>query len=194
MSELVNSEAGAAAAAAASASGPGPGSGSDSDSGSAAVDVRRSTIEELRLALAHMSGAERRLRGRDHSRPGELTYAQGRSLAALGREGEMTAGQLARSAELNPATVTALLDHLEEAGIVERRRSTEDRRVCYVSLTPSGWELLERKLASWQAHWEEKLAVIPDQDLQAAVRVVAHVTDLYAEISQRLDGAEPPTG
>jgi hypothetical protein len=76
---------------------------------------QRSEVEELRLALAHMSGAERRLRGRDQSRPGELTVAQIRSLAALGREREMTAGQLARSADLNPATVTAMLDHLEAA-------------------------------------------------------------------------------
>jgi DNA-binding MarR family transcriptional regulator len=150
----------------------------------------RPEIADLRLALTHMSGAERRLRGRDHSRPGELTYAQGRSLAALGREGEMTAGELARSAELNPATVTAMLDHLEEAGIVERRRSTEDRRVCFVSLTPTGWDLLERKLASWQARWEEKLGGISDHDLQAAVRVLSQVTDLYTEIGQTLDDGD----
>ncbi|MGI8713369.1 MAG: MarR family winged helix-turn-helix transcriptional regulator [Solirubrobacteraceae bacterium] len=167
---------------------------SSSDAPLPVVPARRPEIDELRLALAHMSGAERRLRGRDHSRPGELTYAQVRSLAALGREGEMTAGQLARSAELNPATVTALLDHLEEAKIVQRRRGTEDRRQCLVSLTPSGWEILERKLASWQSRWEEKLADISARDLQAAARVIAQVTDLYEEISQKLDGADAPDG
>ena len=111
-----------------------------------------------------MTGAERRLRGRDHSRPGELTFAQIRALAALGREREMTAGQLARSADLNPATVTAMLDHLEAAGIVQRHRSTEDRRVCNVSLTQDGWELLEHKLAGWQQRWEEKLTGVSDDD------------------------------
>ena len=53
--------------------------------------------------------------------------------------------------DLNPATVTAMLDDLEAAEIVRRHRSTEDRRVCNVSLTPQGWDLLERKLADWQA-------------------------------------------
>lgn len=152
-------------------------------------DGRRPEIEELRSALAHMTGAERRLRGRDHSRPGELTFAQIRALAALGREREMTAGQLARSADLNPATVTAMLDHLEAAGIVERHRSTSDRRVCNVSLTDDGWELLEHKLAGWQQRWEDKLAGVSDADLQTAARVVAQVTDLYDEICQRLDAA-----
>jgi DNA-binding MarR family transcriptional regulator len=151
-------------------------------------DSRRAEIEELRAALAHMSGAERRLRGRDHSRPGELTFAQIRALAALGREREMTAGQLARSADLNPATVTALLDHLETAGIVARHRSTTDRRVCNVSLTNDGWGLLEQKLTAWQRRWEEKLADVSDADLRTAARVVGQVTDLYDEIVQRLDG------
>ncbi len=149
----------------------------------------RPEIEALRSALAHMTGAERRLRGRDHSRPGELTFAQIRALAALGREREMTAGQLARSADLNPATVTAMLDHLEAAGIVKRHRSTTDRRVCNVSLTDDGWELLEHKLAGWQQRWEEKLAGVSDEDLQTTARVVEQVTGLYDEICHRLDAA-----
>jgi MarR family transcriptional regulator, organic hydroperoxide resistance regulator len=151
----------------------------------------RSELELLRSALARMSAAERRLRGRDHKRAGELTVAQLRSLAALGREREMTAGQLARSADLNPATVTAMLDHLEAANIVERRRSTEDRRVCNVSLTPEGWELLQQQLAGWQSVWEQKLAGVSDRDLAITARVIAQITDLYDSFSEKLDNAEP---
>jgi DNA-binding MarR family transcriptional regulator len=150
--------------------------------------VPRSEIEQLRAALAHMSGVERRLRGRDHNRPGELTYAQLRSLAALGRAREMTAGQLAKNADLNPATVTAMLDDLEAAEIVKRHRSTEDRRVCNVSLTPHGRDLLERKLGDWQALWEEKLAGVSDRDLKTTARVVREVAELYDMICERLDG------
>ena len=115
-------------------------------------------VEEFRTALNHLLAADRRLRGRDHSRPGELTFAQIRTIAALGRENEMTAGQLAKSAELTPAAITSILDQLEAANIVERRRSTEDRRVCNVALTPEGWELLERKLAVWHGLWAERLS------------------------------------
>jgi DNA-binding MarR family transcriptional regulator len=139
----------------------------------------RPEIQGLRLALSQMFGAERRLRGRDHNRPGELTYGQLRSLAALGREREMTAGQLAKSADLTPATVTAMLDHLEDANIVQRHRSTEDRRVCNVSLTPEGWDLLERKLADWQSVWEDRLSGFTDRELEAAARIIHQVTDMY---------------
>ena len=116
----------------------------------------RPGLEELRTALSQMFGAERRLRGRDHA-PGELTHAHMRSLHALGEQGELTAGQLAKSADLNPASVTAMLDHLEDAGIVARSRSTSDRRVTIVSLTPQGRQLLADKSARWRARWQERL-------------------------------------
>ena len=151
---------------------------------------RRPTIEELRLALTHMSGAERRLRGRDNSRPGELTHAQIRALATLGREHEMTAGELARSADLNPASVTAMLDHLEAANVVQRHRSTEDRRVCNVSLTPQGWQLLERKLARWHSLWDQEFAGFSDRELKVAARVILRVTELYDSVSTRLESEE----
>lgn len=157
----------------------------------AAEPESRPKIEELRLALVQMFGAERRLRGRDHSRPGELTYGQIRALATLGREREMTAGQLAKSADLNPATVTAMLDHLEAANVVQRHRSTEDRRVCNVSLTPDGWELLERKLAHWQSLWEEKLAGFSQVEIEATARVIHEITDMYELLCTGLESTEP---
>jgi DNA-binding MarR family transcriptional regulator len=83
---------------------------------------------------------------------------------------------------------------LEAAEIVQRHRSTADRRVCNVSLTDSGWELLERKLAAWQLRWEEKLAGVSDRDLRATARVLRQVTDIYDEIGQRLETAGEGNG
>ena len=153
-----------------------------------AAAPRRAAIEQLRGTLGRMSAAERRLRSRDHSQPGDLTHAQIRSIAALGREHEMTVGQLARSADLKPATVTVMLDHLEDAGIVERHRSTEDRRVCNVSLTPKGWEVLERKLTAWQALWEQEFAEVSDDELETAMRVMRRITEIYDSVTPPDDG------
>jgi DNA-binding MarR family transcriptional regulator len=139
-----------------------------------------------------MFGAERRLRSRDHSRPGELTHAQLRALATLGREQEMSAGQLARCADLNPATVTAMLDQLEALNVVQRHRSTEDRRVCNVSLTPQGWQILERKRAYWYALWEDHFADFSDRDLEAAAAVIEEIAAMYDGLSARLDPAQSP--
>jgi DNA-binding MarR family transcriptional regulator len=148
---------------------------------------RRPVTESVRQAAIQMFGAERRLRSRDHSRAGELTHAQIRALATIGREQEMTAGQLARCADLNPATVTAMLDQLEALKVVERHRSTEDRRVCNVSLTPEGWELLDRKRAYWNSVWEERLAGFSERDLEAAAAVIQEIAAIYDDLSARLE-------
>ena len=148
----------------------------------ASSEELRPALEELRAAISQMFGAERRLRGREHA-PGELTHAHIRSLHALGAQGEMTAGQLARSADLNPASVTAMLDHLEEAGIVARSRSTTDRRLCLVSLTPQGRELLAAKSARWRALWQERLETFDDDELEAAGRVMRELAVLFDSVT-----------
>src|SRR6202012_2188881 len=127
---------------------------------------------------------------RDHSRPGELTFAQIRTIAALGREQEMTAGQLANSAELTPATITSILDQLEAAHIVERRRSTEDRRVCNVALTPEGWELLERKLAVCQGLWPKRISRFSDKDIATQAAILHEATGILDTVASSLDPAE----
>jgi DNA-binding MarR family transcriptional regulator len=153
-----------------------------SSSGGAKAEQAHPRTDALRRAVNGLLGAERRMRGRDHPAAGELTYAQLRSIAALGREREMTAGRLAKSADLNPASVTALIDRLEAANLVERHRSTEDRRVCNVSLTADGWELLERKLAKWQALWEESMADLSDDEIEVAARVIARVAEMFESL------------
>lgn len=143
----------------------------------------RVSIEELRRSLARMSGAERRLRSRDQAHAGELTHAQLRSIAVLGREKEMTVGEIARRAGLTPATVTGMIDHLEAANIVQRARSTQDRRVCNVSLTPVGWSLLEQKLSEWQAIWEREFAEVTEDEIETAIRVIRQVTSIYDSVT-----------
>jgi DNA-binding MarR family transcriptional regulator len=63
--------------------------------------------------------------------------------------------------------------------------------VCNVSLTPKGWELLERKLANWHSLWEEKLAGVSDRDLETAASVIQQLTELYDTISERLESSHP---
>lgn len=56
--------------------------------------------------------------------------------------GAISIKQLARAMYLHPATVVGIVDRLEDRGIVVRERSSEDRRVVHVSLTPKGRKVL----------------------------------------------------
>jgi DNA-binding MarR family transcriptional regulator len=151
-------------------------------SASATVSRQDAAIDELRLACGELLGAERRLRARDQHRSGNLTFAQIRALMALHGNDELAAGQLAKQADLNPASVTAMLDHLERDGIIQRRRSTEDRRMCFVSLTAEGRELVETKRALWQQRWREHFAALPAEQLEAAAAALRCMAELFDEL------------
>ena len=141
------------------------------------MSVHATATDELRLAFVELMGAERRLRGRDQHRDDKLSFAHVRALFKLadGEADEMTAGQLAKVAELNPASVTGMLDHLERDGIVERHRSESDRRCVVVRLTDSGRDLLEHKRALWRELWEQRLAELSDDDVATAARVMREI-------------------
>lgn len=67
-----------------------------------------------------------------------LTSAQWGPLMRLRNAGPSTVADLARWLQLDAGAMTRLLDRLETKGLCKRVRSTEDRRVVVVELTPDG--------------------------------------------------------
>jgi DNA-binding MarR family transcriptional regulator len=72
-----------------------------------------------------------------------LTYPQYLVLCTLGEGGPLTVGAIATRLDLESSTVTPLVKRLEAAGLVARRRGTEDERKVEVTMTPAGQRLLE---------------------------------------------------
>ena len=68
----------------------------------------------------------------------ELTSAQWGPLMRLQTTGGSTVAELARWLQVDAGAMTRLLDRLEKKGLCKRVRSTEDRRVVKVELTPEG--------------------------------------------------------
>ena len=58
-------------------------------------------------------------------------------------------GELARELHVEPPTAVKTVARLEEAGFLQRDRSTDDRRVVLVSLTPAGRALRDRVEQLW---------------------------------------------
>jgi MarR family transcriptional regulator, organic hydroperoxide resistance regulator len=142
------------------------------------VDV----LDEVRLAMGELFAAERRLRGRDRTRHEGLSFAQMRTLFRIGAEDEITVGELAKMAEVTPATITGMLDGLERDGMVSRRRSDQDRRVVLVCLTEQGRELLVKKREMWRERWQEKLGDLDDAQLESAATTLHKLAELFDEL------------
>jgi DNA-binding MarR family transcriptional regulator len=67
-----------------------------------------------------------------------LTDAQWRPLLKLSRHPQTTATQMARMVGCDSGATTRMLDRLEDKGLLRRVRSTDDRRVQQLELTPEG--------------------------------------------------------
>jgi DNA-binding MarR family transcriptional regulator len=100
----------------------------------------------------------------------KLSRTDMRCLDLLGRRGPMTAGQLAEESGLTTGAVTFLLDRLEAAGMVKRRRDTDDRRRVWVELVPAAQKklqhvqqpIIEEMKQVTQRFKAEELAIVRD--------------------------------
>ena len=70
-----------------------------------------------------------------------ITYPQYLTLMVLWQFGDRSIGDIAARLVLPGHAVTPMIDRLETAGLVERRRYDQDRRIVLVGLTPAGVEL-----------------------------------------------------
>ena len=153
---------------------------------------RAEVIDDLHTALREMLSAERRLRSRDKVTVDGLTVAQIRALMALKRKPEATVGDLAKVADVTPATMTATLDHLDSAGVVVRSRSEHDRRVVMVSLTERGQALVAKRRREWDARWREMFAGVDDRDMLIAAQALRRIAGIYDGIGSERTSANGP--
>lgn len=77
-----------------------------------------------------------------------LSVLEWYALRALYADDGVTASNLAHAICRHPSSLTALLDRMEEKGLVTRAVDPHDRRTVHVHLTPEGWRMQPRVEAS----------------------------------------------
>ncbi|RFA12014.1 hypothetical protein B7R21_11830 [Subtercola boreus] len=114
-----------------------------------------------------------------------LTRGEFDVLSAVRRAAEPpTPSQLARSIAASNASITKRVGALEAAGLVLRERSTGDRRVVKVVVTPEGRERIDGALPDQLTLERELVGVLgaPErQELEGALRRVLLECDRRAE-------------
>lgn len=84
------------------------------------------------------------LRSRQLEKSVGLTVPQLIVLKEVAEAGEAPIGRIAARVSLSQATVTTIVDRLEQRGAIQRQRAESDRRKVFVTLTAVGSELIER--------------------------------------------------
>jgi DNA-binding MarR family transcriptional regulator len=138
-------------------------------------------LDALRESFGGLMQAVRRLRGREAQQRCQMSFAQYTLLRALA-EGDLSSGQLAATAGLTSAATTQMVDCLEREGVVERRRSGEDRRVVVLHLTDEGRRRHDVKHAEVEEQWSTALAGLDEAELRDAALVLDRVTRMIDEL------------
>ncbi len=76
----------------------------------------------------------------------KINPAQGRVMFPLWRQDNISFHDLRKKTLLSKATLSHMLDNLEEAGYIKRIPSQKDKRTIYIKLTKKNKDLLERYL------------------------------------------------
>jgi DNA-binding MarR family transcriptional regulator len=103
-------------------------------------------------------------------------------LATLRRAGapfEMAPGALAQRTMVTTGAVSKRLDRLEEAGLVERRRSEADGRARVVALTPAGRALIDD---AFTAHVRNEHRLVAALDPVARAELERHLRTWMREL------------
>lgn len=114
------------------------------------------------------------------SRLSGVTTSQLLALQLLDERGESTAGEIASSMGITQATTTSLLQKLEAAGLIARRRGDTDRRQVWLSLTDLGREKLANAPVGLQETFSERFEALEQWEqamLIAAMERIAAMLD-----------------
>ncbi len=98
-----------------------------------------------------------------------LSVLEAQAIGHLSAEPELGAGELARRLNLTPGSVTALVDRLQQAALIERRPHPSDRRRTLITLSDRG-----RGLAQDSYRWfDHALDDIHPDDFPEVTRLLS---------------------
>ena len=121
-----------------------------------------------------------------------LTLSQYALLQGLSDAGKARVVELANAAGVTAPTATRILDALERRGIVERRRSAEDRRGVTITLTENGRDQLASQHEWLRARQESFYAALPSAERTVAADLLLRLAGLIDELAAGPECAPGP--
>jgi DNA-binding MarR family transcriptional regulator len=113
------------------------------------------------ISLKDFQGALRRWH------EGTLSLVHLNVLMILRSRGPLTMTHLAELLDVSVASATGIIDRMEKKGVIERRRSEQDRRVVEVYVTEGGQQVFSAMEAERRIRLTQLLGSIADADLAA---------------------------
>ncbi|MDR3422552.1 MAG: MarR family transcriptional regulator [Xanthobacteraceae bacterium] len=122
-----------------------------------------------------------------------ITRAQWAVLVRVDRFEGLNQSELAEGLDLQPITLTRLLDKLCDSGLIERRPDPADRRAKRLFLTPAARPLLERLSELGEETMANTLAGVDGASVKDMVAKLSVVKENLRRLIQQR-GADPTAG
>ena len=106
-----------------------------------------------------------------------ITGPQMRAVIAIMRFPGINQGALADRLDVEPITTCRMVDRLEQAGLVERRRDPQDRRAWQLFLTEAAEPIAENLQAIGQTVLNESLGGVAPGDREAIMTILGSIRD-----------------
>lgn len=126
-----------------------------------------------------LSDTARLLRKRfdERARQHGATRAQWKALLGISRHEGINQGGLADLLEVEPITLCRLVDRMEEAGLVERRRDPKDRRAWQLFLTDKAHPVLDELHATASELMDQALRGISNTQTTMMTELMNRIRD-----------------
>jgi DNA-binding MarR family transcriptional regulator len=116
-----------------------------------------------------------------------LSASEEKALDLLERSGPLTAGELARQSGLAPASVTGLINRLEQKGFARRIQNPSDRRSILVEVDVERmYARVAPLFANWVRSLEELYAGYSDEQLEVILHFLTEAARRQQEATARL--------
>jgi DNA-binding transcriptional ArsR family regulator len=157
--------------------------------GSAESLAERQRMEGEFLLAMRRNGSIMQLLGQVSAERIGINVTDLNCLNIVALAGPMTAGELARATGLTTASITGVLDRLEEGGFVRRERDPKDRRRVIVTLNPGpGLREVGPTFGPLVRAWREAAAGYSDEDLRLLLGFQLKLGQIVRDQLARLRG------
>jgi len=168
--------------------------GRDAEQGGSPERARRRLESEFLLAVRR-AGSVLQLLGAASAEKIGINVTDLNCLNILALGGRLTAGELAKQTGLTTASITGVLDRLEEAGFVRRERDPSDRRRVIVRLDAArGVRDVAPVFAPVIAAWREVAAQYTDDELRLLLGFQEQLERIMRERLVELRGGQDRSG
>lgn len=115
-----------------------------------------------------------------------LTGPQGMLMHIVGKYKKIKISEISEMMGLSNSTVSGIVDRLEKQGLADRKRSDEDRRVVYVSLTPKCNEVFEQNFKTIRNNLEEIIEKSDPEEIQTIIKGLKLLNKLVEKNSENI--------